>query len=575
MRKICKLLMVMVLSFLWSGMVVHAKGNDVQGSNSVVSLTHNGVVTYYDKIDVALTEASSGDTITLLYSTQNKNFYTGAPDELVLDKDLTINLASQSLTGIRLHVTNGANIKIGGEKNGDSWNGTIGGAKKGSSSLVIDEGTVTLENVFFTHKYNTDDAYPGIIVGKNEKNANLIINDGFFDIDTVGIMTRGSNNTVTINNIELLQANNYGILLHGTSNKLIINNAKEIRGLSGAGVSFSSSSKDCEFILNDGVVHSVYVYGENPNFTMNGGKVDGPSGYGILVEGKNANINIKDGSISGAFGGIYGYASSENANITIDNVNMYTDTKPNVNYGISGKAPIMNLYKVGKLTINGGTFKGDMGIILLQGEIVINGGNFESVGEGSSTAFWGAGTYNLGIPVIVDNTIGTYPANAKVTIKGGTFTASADEVLLSVADNSEDFVVSGGTYNRDFNPDFVVSGEVELKINDEDIWYVGNDARNKVESIKDDNSNTIEVLQGNLTINNASKGLKVTNSGNGKVYINEEEVKEGETVIAKEAPKTEVSNPNTNDNILTYVIMLVLSFSILVIGLRKKAINNI
>lgn len=554
--------------------------------NSSVSLSHGENITYYADINDAIKNIQAGDTIELINNGSQLN-------DVTIDKNMTLNLGTYQMGIINLKITNGADVKIIGQKQ-DKNRGIIYNAQANKSVIIIEEGTVTIDGAAIQ---NTGASIQGtqtqmIKVGQNNssKQAKLIIkNKARLLADGNAIQTNGNNSTVDIESAELIEGHDYGIALNGNGNILNIKGGDMINGHHAA-ISAHNGSKNAKINISGGkIINSVWVYGENPHLTMTGGNIDCGSGYAMEVGGKDAIVDIKKGEIAGRRGSIAGYSGAVNSTINIEGgiIKTYIDK---VNFGDGKKSAAIYLQNVGNLNIKGGTIEGEMGIVALNGKVNISGGTVTATGTGTGEPFWDneSTAYNLGVPVIVNNTKG---GSAKVTITGGKLNSTYEKSLLSYGNKATDYSVSGGIYNHPFNSQFVVPNELEITITnqDETLWYVGQSALAALNNAKNDINNIIDVLQGNLTIEGAIEGLIVKNTGEGNVKVNDIVVETGKTVVAPK-PKdpinsepnsnetegnstiesTSAKNPKTSDSLISYLVTLLLSTICLVFTLKKK-----
>ncbi len=596
------MLVITVMGILNISKVSAEDGSELKTESSVAELSQDGSKKYYDKLDKAIDDAKDGDTITLLKSVGLSSGISSGLEEVSINKSITISLGVYTI-GKTVSIKDGANVTITAEKTDEARGGLNSNIRK-KSALVIEKGTVTLDTVKVYDPWSVqdEDYFPMIRVGTKGKSdeAKLIIKgDSYLYSYSVAIQTEGSNSAVEIENLELMQALNYGIAITGENNRVDVKNCVEMRGHDAA-ISAHNGSKGAVINISGGNIYSpIWVYGNNPSCNITGGTIDVPSGYAIEVGGNGSNLTIDEGTVRGCYAGIFGYRGAENTNITINGGKVegyYSDR-----FGYSQRPAGIVLQKVGNLTVNGGTIEGYFGIVAYQGNVNINGGTVNGVESGEDAGVIGGddnNKYKVGTSVVIDNTSSTYSEPAKATIKGGEFSATAETTLFSKGGTTSDYSVSGGIYDKSFNDGFVVPGELELDISQEGekLWYVGNDARKAVENNKNNLEVEIEVLQGNLTIENAEEGLKVTNNGDGKVITNGQTVAKGETVESPKQPdpvepepevkpdennqannpngSNSVNNPKTGDKVITYIALLFISAFGIIAVIDLKQVNN-
>lgn len=531
----------------------------------IVSVTStDGTVTEYEQIQDALNNAKDGDTVKIYKDKTNRT-----PD-LTIKSNITFDFARVNETG-KITVESGKTVTF------------LNGPYQAKAKMfdIKDNSNIKFSGGTYQFNASQTSTNPRITLGSN---CTVTFDDGVEFTGSVGILMNGSNSTVAINNGKLTGYDD-AIKIVGSNNTINVNNDNGIAGYTSTSEIIMDNGQNTKINLK-GKIEDGRIELSGTGSTLNiesGAYIQNIADWLLKLKGSNNTVNIK-GSIEGGYGGILADSDSSTINVlggTIKGLGYPSTIMTNL------VSPAILVKNIKELNIKSGNITGELGIVAYNGNINISDGTVTSTNTDDEKykVYYGlrqeAGQYleANGAAIIIDNE--TNSGNAKVNITGGKFNANSANSLVSVGNNADDYEVSGGIYNKPFNNEFVVPNELELKINDQDIWYVGKDAVNAAEEAKNNSNNKIEVLQGNLTLNDAKEGLEITNSGNGKVIINGAKVEAGKTINAPKAPEKLVNNsdntknPNTADNILVYIAMLLTSMVTSVIILKKKLIKNI
>jgi hypothetical protein len=93
---------------------------------------------------------------------------------------------------------------------------------------------------------------------------------------------------------------------------------------------------------------------------------------------------------------------------------------------------IFNPLGASQVTVNAGTIKGAMCVVLKSGNLVVNGGTFEANGVDAAYKYSGNGYENTGDCIFIESC--NYPGgNPTATVRGGTFTSAANHAFGSYA----------------------------------------------------------------------------------------------------------------------------------------------
>lgn len=243
----------------------------------------------------------------------------------------------------------------------------------------------------------------------------------------------------------------------------------------------------------------------------NGNVVGGTSYYNIEVtKGSNANLTLE---------GVTATAGNTGSSM-IDNYGTLTITSGEYSGGLN----VVKSEEGSTLTITGGTFtleyatNGYTGVVFAYGDTTISGGEF--IQNLTTTGQWNHPT------VILTGVVEGYTAITRVT--GGHFVnkMSRESIFRGVGKGTSDnFEVSGGTFNKSISEDFCADGFIPTKNADgtygvKEGKYVAKVGRKNYETLADAirlaaNGNTITLLA-NVTENvEISKGKRVTLDLNG------------------------------------------------------------
>ena len=185
--------------------------------------------------------------------------------------------------------------------------------------------------------------------------------------------------------------------------------------------------------------------------TVKNGNVMGGTGYyniEVTKEGSNANLTLTDVNAT----------AGNNGSSMIDNYGTLTITSGTYNGGLN----VVKSEEGSKLTITGGTFtldyatNGYTGVIFAYGDTTISGGEF--IQSLTTTGRWNHPT------VILTGVVEGYTAITRVT--GGHFVnkMSGESIFRGVGKGTSDnFKVSGGTFNKSIPESYCADGFIPTK----------------------------------------------------------------------------------------------------------------
>lgn len=184
--------------------------------------------------------------------------------------------------------------------------------------------------------------------------------------------------------------------------------------------------------------------------TVKNGNVVGGTGYYNIEVTKNSNANLTLTDVTATAG--------NNGSSMIDNWGTLTITSGTYNGGLN----VVKSEEGSKLTITGGTFtlnyatNGYTGVIFAYGDTTISGGEF--IQNLTTTGWWNHPQ------VILTGVVEGYTAITKVT--GGHFVnkMSGESIFRGVGKaTSDNFKVSGGTFNKSISESFCADGFIPTK----------------------------------------------------------------------------------------------------------------
>ena len=485
------------------------------------------------------------------------------------------------------------------------------------ATLDLNGNTITLDNktIFINEEVTitdltaagdgkiTSNSEFAVVVGKpnTATNGHLIHEGGIIE----GLGSYGA-----VRNYETLEVNGGTLLGTATTNrgfvvyneKTAIMNSGTIYSTNGRAVQVYTNST---FTMNGGLVktdaendQSVSLYGDC-SATINGGVIEG-LGYnsaGIAVF-HNTNLTVNGGTITG-----HSMAVAGNGNETNTNANI------TVNGGDLTAVDGVGIYlpqRESTTIINSGNISGLTGIEIRAGELIINDGSIVGTASEYKVTTNDNGTSIEGVAVGISQHTSKQPIN--VVINGGSFEsvvglcivnplnnpASATE-LITVDINDGYFVSNGAeTIVRDStipNTPFISGGtyttDPEIFAEDGYVSVLKSDGRYRIEKlyniVMDSTSASIVSTDKTRYLPNEIVELKINEKRINDLII---EVKDAvgtpielknnkfimpATDVIITARYKEIINPNTGDNILSYVLLLEIS----IIGLLSIKVYNI
>ena len=451
--------------------------------------------TEYATLEDAIANAEAGQTVTLIADVIQNS-------QLSIDKSLTLNLACHKIYNTKdiwsdnansiLSIKNGAAVTITG-------NGTIDAKENDCYTINVVNGELTIENGTF---------YGNVSVVQVEQ-GKLTVNGGSF-----ALRQKWPGKHYLFNCIdEAYKENTANVEIYGGTFDDFDPNVAPEAAVDGVTPSFAApgvgitKNADGTFTAKTGMVaqvldasgNSVKAYASladaiaaaeagqtvrlladatedvtiNKNITLDlGGKTltNAGAGKATITIAKDATATVKNGSVVGGksyyniqnngtatFEGLTATAGNTGSSM-IDNVGTLTITSGTYTGGLN----VVKSEEGSKLTINGGKFtleyatSGYTGVIFAYGDTTITGGEF--IQSLTTTGRWNHPQ------VIATGVVEGYTAITRVT--GGTFTnkLSGEGIFRGVGKGTSDnFEVSGGTFNKSISESFCADGFIPTK----------------------------------------------------------------------------------------------------------------
>ena len=455
--------------------------------------------TEYATLEEAIAKAEAGQTVTLI---ENVN----TPETTyVVSKDLTIDLNGMTVTGYGydgVFQIDGANAKVL-IKNGN----VVAVEKTGSAGkyamavwACAENCEVTLEDLTVTQDItHTDDKQMDMIYTSKGKiiinsgsftsgtpawtlnckdaafkdgSAKIIVNGGTFTgFDPCNNAAEGKGTSFVAEGVGVDYDENGSFTAKaGMTAQLLDANDNSVKAYKTLADAFTAASEGQTVRLLKDLKEDVEI---NKNITLDlGGKTLANTGAGkaTITIANGATATVKNGSV---VGGTSYYNIQNNGTATFEGL---TATAGNTgssmidNWGTltiesgtyTGGLNVVKSEEGSKLTINGGKFtleyatSGYTGVIFAYGDTTITGGEF--IQSLTTTGRWNHPQ------VIATGVVEGYTAITRVT--GGTFTnkLSGESIFRGVGKGTSDnFEVSGGSFNKTISADYCADGFIPTK----------------------------------------------------------------------------------------------------------------
>ena len=339
-------------------------------------------------------------------------------------------------------------------------------------------------------------------------------------------------------------------------------------------------------IINDGTIEAMY---SNP---------EGTSGGNAIGAFKDTEVTINGGTLKSFGVTMLGNGSDSGPNEG-------TNAKFNINGGTLNSTISAAIYAPqvnGLTTITGGTLTGKTGVEIRAGKLIISGGTFNAdtknytvIDNTNGVTTKGAAisvaqhTTKQPIEVIITNgnfnakvpVSGTNPLNHssditdKVTydISGGNFTSSSDVTVTVIGDNK---FITGGDFSNNVTK-YVADGYGEKDITNNKIRVLPYRKINVVDGTDYDvvgldkafASDEIEIKPKDKTGYEIEDVIVIDKDGNKINVINNKFIMPNKDITIEVKYKM-INNPVTGDNIVMYIVGLIIALLLLLIFLKKK-----
>ena len=309
---------------------------ETAGTQKLVKDTHsvakvNG--TKYDSLADAIAAANAGDTITLISDT------TLATTDIIINKNLTIDFGTYTVTAARWPFINKANLTL---------EGTTGGLVS-SRGLIDNYGTLTVNGGVYN---NTAIPNPAIW---NNPGGTVVINGGTIDSNNADVYNEAG--TVTINGGVLNSASSskvssdaYCYAVRNLPGSSCTMNGGTINAVHGGIAAYGDGVNTTTVVINDGTI------------TTHNSELGNDAFYPIYVSGNDTSVTVKGGTFSGPRAAAMidddDIGLTENTALTITGGNF---TSP------SGVAAVTCGQNESIPVISGGTFSSDVTAYLVEG----------------------------------------------------------------------------------------------------------------------------------------------------------------------------------------------------------------
>ena len=225
---------------------------------------------WYETLPEAVAAASAGDTITVLSDA------TLSTTDIEIDKNLTIDFGSNTLTAARWPLINYANLTL---------KGTTGGLVS-ARGLVDNYGTLTIDSGVYNNTAIPNPAF------WNNPGSVIIINGGTMDSNNAIVYNEGA--TLTINGGTLNSASSYKVSSSYYS--------YAIRNLPGSTCTINDGTITAVHggvaAFGDGV-HATTVVVNNATITTHNSEAGADAFYPLYISGNGTSMTVNGGTFSG------------------------------------------------------------------------------------------------------------------------------------------------------------------------------------------------------------------------------------------------------------------------------------
>lgn len=292
-------------------------------------------------------------------------------------------------------------------------------------------------------------------------------------------------------------------------------------------------------------------------FVLNGGAITSPKGAAIDIytSSSNVTVEINGGSVCASADNSFGIRGNSNIKVDINGGTISANSGNRLAMYISGdKDDSIEINMTGgKVTAQGQAIQAYSGAVInVSGdaeihsdsnvaistqsgygvvELNIKGGSITSDGSSYAVQAREESVVNIEAGTISGNTAIYASDSATIQMSGGKVEGTRQAVSSS-SSGTPTIDLTGGEFNKDVSK-YVDADTSIAKVTSKDgtTYAVGKSINDKAAGVS--SGDTIEVLQGNVDLENLPDGVTVKNSGTGTVSVNGEPVAPGEEVTVE------------------------------------------
>lgn len=292
-------------------------------------------------------------------------------------------------------------------------------------------------------------------------------------------------------------------------------------------------------------------------FVLNGGAITSPKGAAIDIytSSSNVTVEINGGSVCASADNSFGIRGNSNIKVDINGGTISANPGNRLAMYISGdKDDSIEINMTGgKVTAQGQAIQAYSGAVInVSGdaeihsnsgvaistqsgygvvELNVKGGSITSDGSSYAVQAREKSVVNIEAGTISGNTAIYASDSATIQMSGGKAEGTRQAVSSS-SSGTPTIDLTGGEFNKDVSK-YVDADTSIAKVTSKDgtTYAVGKSINDKAAGVS--SGDTIEVLQGNVDLENLPDGVTVKNSGSGTVSVNGEPVAPGEEVTVE------------------------------------------
>lgn len=309
----------------------------------------------------------------------------------------------------------------------------------------------------------------------------------------------------------------------------------------------------------------------NSTFVLNGGAITSPKGAAIDIYtlASNVTVEINGGSAYASADNSFGIRGNSNIKVDINGGTISANPGNRLAMYISGKDNSIEINMTGgKVTAQSQAIQAYSGAVInVSGDAEIHSNSGVAI---STQSGYGVVELNVKGGSITSGTSYAVQAREKSvvnieagTISGNTAIFASDLAMIQMSGGKAEgtrqavgssgtpsIVMTGGEFNKDVHQ-YVSEDTSIAKVTSKDgtTYAVGKSIDDKAAGVS--SGDTIEVLRGNVVLKNLPGGVKVTNSGAGKVSANGVNVAPGNTVTVESGLPFTIVTDTPKDCIVT------------------------